>query len=384
MKRIIFLCGCVIFAVIIYTSLPVKTYADDLQDTIDEQITNIDFTEIEDFFNSLKLDNGLEFGTLLSDILKGKSSLDFNTFFTYFFSLVSPSISRVLPSVLSIIGICVFCAILNQFKSSFSGEDVSNVVYFVCLIFILGIIVTEFLSVYENAKIVIENMAKLVDVVSPIILTLMVAVGANTSAGVYKPAVLFLSQGILKIFSSVVLSIIFLMAIFSILSNISDSIKLKKYTDFFAGIIKWILGICVTVFSIFLTVQGITSATFDGISIKTAKYAISNSVPMIGGFLKDGFDLVVAGSVIIKNSVGIIAVFCMIFIFLSPLINIGVFSLALKLTSAILEPIADARIPSLCTSISKVLTYLVVTLLMVAFMVFICVLLLIFSANAFI
>jgi hypothetical protein len=55
-----------------------------------------------------------------------------------------------------------------------------------------------------------------------------------------------------------------------------------------------------------MTVQGITSASIDGISIRATKYAISNSIPIVGGFLRDGFDIVIAGSVLIKNAVGII------------------------------------------------------------------------------
>ena len=378
----IFIAILIVLSFVVVT--PNVAFADGLSDTINEQVESIDFSEFEEFFNSLKGEEGLAFKSILTDILNGKSTLDFNSFFTYFFKILSPSISRFVSPFLSVVGICIFCAILNHVKSNYFGEEISNLIFFVCLIFILGIILTEFFFVYEKAKIVIENMAKLVDIMSPIILTLMVASGATTSASVYKPTVLFLSQGILKLFSSVVLLLIFLMLIFSVLSNLSGTIKLKKYNEFFQGVFKWILGISVTVFSIFLTVQGITSATFDGVSIKAAKYAISNSIPMIGGFLKDGFDLVVAGSVIIKNSVGIIAVFCIIFIFLSPLIFIGVFSLTLKLTSAILEPIADERVSSMCTAVSKVLSYLLVTLLMVAFMVFMCVFLMIFSANAFI
>ena len=133
-----------------------------------------------------------------------------------------------------------------------------------------------------------------------------------------------------------------------------------------------------------MTVQGIASATYDGVSIKAAKYAISNSIPIVGGFLRDGFDIVVAGSVLIKNSVGIACLFGFLIMIISPVIKMSVFSLMLKGCSAIVEPISDPRIPNFCASISKCINYLVAITLVSSFMFFINVLLMIFTANAFI
>ena len=144
------------------------------------------------------------------------------------------------------------------------------------------------------------------------------------------------------------------------------------------------MGITITVFGLFMTIQGITSATFDGISIRATKYAISNSIPIVGGLLKDGFDLIVAGNVLIKNTVGIVILVGMLFTVLAPIVQILCVSLMLKLISAITEPIADIRISDFCMTLSKSLSYLLSVILMVGFMVFITVLLMIFSANAFI
>ena len=133
-----------------------------------------------------------------------------------------------------------------------------------------------------------------------------------------------------------------------------------------------------------MTVQGITSASIDGISLRATKYAISNSIPLIGGFLRDGFDIVIAGSVLIKNAVGIIGLFSLFFIVLSPVLTICVVSLLFRLVASLVEPIGDVRISDFCTSISSGISYLIVCILMVGFMLFITVLLMIFSANAFI
>ena len=167
------------------------------------------------------------------------------------------------------------------------------------------------------------------------------------------------------------------------MTSFSNTIRLTKFSELTVSTIKLIIGLTVTVFGVFLSVQGITSATFDGISIKATKYAISNSVPLVGGLLKDGFDMVIAGSVLIKNAVGIMSLIALLFTLLNPVLYLWAFSFLLKVVSAITEPITDVRISSFFMSMSKTVTYLTVILLAVGLMFFITIMLLIMSANAF-
>lgn len=50
------------------------------------------------------------------------------------------------------------------------------------------------------------------------------------------------------------------------------------------------IGLSITIFTFFMSAQGLSSAVIDGVSFRAAKYAITNSIPIVGGFLKDGFD----------------------------------------------------------------------------------------------
>ena len=118
--------------------------------------------------------------------------------------------------------------------------------------------------------------------------------------------------------------------------------------------------------------------------MKLAKYTISNSIPIVGGFLRDGFDVVVAGSVLIKNAIGIGGIFILFYIIIAPTLSLAAFSLMIKLVAGLIEPVTDPRLSSLCMSISKCISYLNACLLSVGFMFFITILLMTFSVNAFI
>ncbi len=384
MRKAIYL--LLIFLVVIFSFNTTTTVcADTLSENIDEQLKNLDLSQFESFFNNIKdLPNNIDFFSYVNGLLEGKYDLKFDNIFSYLFKLLISNIANFIPSFVSIIAIALLCNLLQKIKSNIASDGIGEIIVFVCLLSIIVLLSSQIISLWKNTKIIIENIAKLSEIMSPIILTLMVASGANVSASVYKPAVAFLSNGVISVFLYVIMPLIAIMIIFYIVSSFSTTAKLSKFIDVSVSAVKWIIGLIITIFTVFLSVQGITSATFDGISIKATKYAISNSIPLVGGFIKDGFDLVVAGTVLIKNVIGITGAFALFYIILSPLLQIVAFSLLLKLLSAILQPIADNKIIGFCDGMSKCISYLSVVLISVGFMLFITILLITFSANAFI
>ena len=123
------------------------------------------------------------------------------------------------------------------------------------------------------------------------------------------------------------------------------------------------------------------AGSIDGVSIRTAKYTIKSGIPIIGGFLSDGVSLIMLSSSLIKNALGMGGLLLMFSTILLPVVQIIAFSLLLKLASAILEPIADGKITSFISEISKSIALIVAIILGVAFMYFILVGLVMCSVN---
>ncbi len=386
MKNKILIFVLISLFIILFTSFNSKTvHAESLSENIENQLENIDLLELENFFNDLISNNsGASFYETIQSILQGEYNLKFENVVSFITSIVKDSLNQFFPSIILIITITILCVFLQGIKSSYLPNGVSEVVFFVCLLSIIIVLGGQVYLLYKNAKNIIENITKLTQIMSPIMLTLMIGSGGNVSASVYKPALIFFSSGVINTVNLIILPLLGIVAIFSLIASINPTLKLNKLSDGVNSIIKWTIGIIMSIYGLFLTVQGITSATFDGISIRATKYAISNSIPLIGSFLKDGFDLVLAGSIIIKNSVGIICLLALFFIILSPILQMVTFSLLLKITSGITEAIGESRISNLCANATKILTYLIVSILLVGFMLFLTILLILLSANSFV
>ena len=356
--------------------------ADALSDNISDQLNNLDLSALEDFVNNLRnKPENFVVRKYIEQLLTGNYTTDYSLFFNFIFDLITNSLTEILPSLLCIFSIVLFCGILQNFKSAFISNGLGNVINFVCVLSIILILGTQLFNIWINVKNIIENIANFIEIMSPIILTLMIASGGKTSATIYKPAVAFLSSGVVNVIMIFALPLIAISIIFNIVSSFSDNIKLTKFSDLATSLFKWTIGIISTIFSLFLSVQGITSASFDGISLRATKYAISNSIPIVGGFLRDGFDVFMAGSVLIKNSVGVIGIIALFYIILPPIIYMALFSLSLKLINAVTVSFSDNRVSELLLNISKGISYLIAVVLVVGLMLFITVLLMIFSAN---
>ncbi len=359
---------------------------EDLMGNIEEILGDLDTGALQEYIDSLSEEQKELFGENIADkilsVLSGDFSLDYENVFSALSGLLFGQISDLLPAFCAICAIALLCGILDRFKSAFSEQGTAKIIFFVGYAAVLVLILSSFSVIVGECIRSVSSMQAQMQAVFPILLTLIATSGGAVSVAVYRPAVLFLSEGIVGIVSGAVFPLAVLICVLNMVGNMSGEIRLKNFSSLFTSVIKWTLGISLAAFTVFLTVQGITSATYDGLSFKAAKYAVSNSVPIIGGFLGSGFDLVVAGSVLIKNSVGSCGILLLALVLAGPLVQLIAYNLFLKLSAAVAEPLGDARIASFLSSLSGTVNYFTAGLLAVGFMYFITMLLLICSSNA--
>ncbi len=398
MKKKIFLVFLAVLAAVVIgggaetaTAAKESDYADggakELEDYVDEQLGDLDSSEIDKLLDGmtedqLKLFGGMSFKEKVKSLLNGDFSIGYDSLFSALFHLFFDGIYSLLPTFSVVAAIAILCGMLNGTKTDFISEGTSNIIFFVCYSAVLMIILTSVFSLITSVTQNINALANQMNAAFPIILTLMAAGGGTSSVAVYTPAVAFLSNGVVQVILYMILPIINLIIVFSVVGNLSGSIKLNKFNEFFKSAAKWIMGISITVFTLFLTVQGITAAAYDGVSFRIAKYTVGNTIPIVGGFLKDGMDLIIASSILIKNAVGSFGILLIISTILAPFLAVVAFSLFLKLTAAIIQPVTDSRICEFFSNISAGLNYLIAAVLSVGFMYLLTVVLLICSTNS--
>ena len=357
----------------------------ELEEKIEENLNELDLNELEIYLNEIneRYSGLFDFNikSMLAEIIEGNFENGPKEIFEYMLNLMFGNILNMLPIFLSVIVISLLCGMLSNLSSGFIRQQTSNIINFICYAAVIVLIMGVVVDLIKNTANLINDLTGFMNAVFPVLLTLMAALGGVVSVSVYQPLMLILSTTITGIISSLVLPLFIGTIIFTIIGNLSDSVRLGKLTKVFKSTGEWVLGIIFSVFLTFLSIQGITGATADGITLKSAKFAISSYVPILGGYLSDGFDLMLASMVLIKNSLGLTVVIILLGIIILPLMQVIMFSLCLKITSAIIEPVSGKRISNFLYDLSKNFTIVIAAVLGIAFLFFIMVMLIIYTCN---
>ena len=81
-----------------------------------------------------------------------------------------------------------------------------------------------------------------------------------------------------------------------------------------------------TIYLGLVSIQGLYVTNIDNFTVKTAKFAVGNFIPVVGGFVSDSFDIILSSSQLIKNVFGGIGLILLVGICLIPIIKIQFFS----------------------------------------------------------
>ena len=351
-----------------------------LQEEVQKLLEALDTEELEAYLATLPQYEGSDLKEMLASIVTGDFSLDYSSLWQSVLALVWEEGKVMLPAFAVILAVTLLCGILNSAKNGFLKSTMTDIIHFAAYLSVGAVLLSVLISVLQAGFSAIGSMQRQMQIIYPILLTLIAASGGAVSAGIYRPAVAFLSSAVCEMFTAVVLPTSVVVIVLTFVGSLSDEVKTSKLGDFFKSINKWLIGLALGLLGIFLTVQGITAAQYDGISLRAAKYLVSGSVPIVGGFLSGGLDLVLAGSALIKNAVGSFAVFLLFGAILRPVLLFAAFQLFLRLSAAVAEPVGG-RISAFLSRLASDCGFFLAGLCCIAFLYFLTLILLVCSTG---
>ena len=360
--------------------------SEDLNDSIIEELNEIDFSALNGVIQEFQDNNTNIFSidnikSKVYSIISGENAVTYSSFFASIFSIFVELIVKYLPMLSLIVAIGVISNLLNGIKSKFNEKSTSGLIHFVCFLAVVVLTVGMVSSISKISISSVNSMVSQMNAIFPILLTLMIGIGATASAGVFQPIVAIISTYVADFFTYLILPLFMVSFVFGIINNLSDNIKLDKFNSFISSLFKWCVGLVFTLFFAVFTIQGISAGSFDSLSIRTTKYTIRSYIPIMGGYLSDGMDLILSSTILIKNAVGLVGVLMIISSIISPLLEIVVFSLLLKLVSAILQPMGNNKTSNFLMSTSKSITMLSSCIIAIGFMYLISVGLVMTTSN---
>lgn len=355
MKKIIL----VFIIILMVPNYAIAETEDKIMESTEEKFNINDFlNEAEkytgDFFEDINLKN------VFNEAVQGK--INNKTIYQKIFKFFSKEVSSSLKILISILVIIVIHGILKSITDSLNNNNISQIIYFVQYILIVTLIMSNFTDIIKLVKETANNLVGFINVLIPLLVTLMLYTGNIATSTIIEPIILFICNFIGNTISNILIPIVLIIVVFLIISKISEKIQIEKLAKFLKSGVIWFLGIVLTIFVGVVSLEGTLSSSVDGITAKTAKATVSSVIPVVGKVLGDVVDSVLGCGVILKNAVGFVGVFIIVGICIIPIIKIATLSIIYSLASAIVQPIADEKIVKLLDEISGVFKLLLAIL----------------------
>lgn len=347
---------------------------DEQSQVLDEQLSTDDVRKIE---NQLRQHTSTDFKqimpefdpkSIMNDAAKGKFELNISSIVNRVLRYIFKEIYTNIDLLIKLMVIVVFCSILKNLQTSFLSESVGEMAFYACYVVIVSILVLSLNTALGLGREIIDSMVAFMHSTIPVLVTLMVSGGNVATGGVLQPVLIMIVEVAAAIFKNLFLPLIFLVSILSIVDNISDKVQISKLTGFIKQINTWCMGIILTVFVAIVGLQGSLGAVVDGVTSKTAKFAIGAFVPVAGKYLADAADTVIGCTLLIKNAAGVAVMVGIIAICLVPLLKIFALILLYRITCVLIEPISEKRITNCITEMANSLMHILGIAASVAFM----------------
>lgn len=344
----------IIVVVVCVVSVGNASYADSGTQMIKEQQEEF---KIQDFIKGAEEYSGEFFeGINVNDVLEQaiKGNVNNSAFAKRILNLFGKEVAANVKAIVGILAIIVIHSILKSISESLENDGISKLVYYVQYILIVTIIMSNFSDIIKLVQDTTSNLLGFMNMLVPLLVTLMLYTGSITTSTVIEPIILFMINFIGNAIQNLIIPLVLIFASLVVISKISDRVQIDKLSKFLKSGIVWFLSIILTIFVGVVSLEGTLSSSIDGITAKTSKAVVSSAIPIVGKILGDAVDTVLGCGIVLKNAVGLVGVVIIIGICIMPILKLAVLTVSYKLLSALVQPIADKNIVSLLEQIGDI------------------------------
>lgn len=306
----------------------------------------------------------LSFEELVEKIVSGEIPVEENIL-QKIINIIFSDVRIYIGYISAVLGFCIISSCVKGSSVKLFGTS-GEVAFLVCYIVVASFIIGILKTAIESALLASEEIGTFIK------LSLPAYIGIVTTMGISFKATEGIFLAMVNIVSSyaggfMIKSFMYI-GVLTVVSNMTENVRLTKLIAISRQIMFWILGFLLTAFSSLTVLSGITASTLSGSGIRTIKYTIGHTVPIIGGFLSDSAELIWQSAKIFKNSFGIGSIIIVFVMCLVPVLKLFVAGFMLKITAGVCEPFCDERICNTLYGVGQTIIHIMISLVLMCVM----------------
>ena len=338
---------------------------------IENQLEKINLNEINKYIKESSTIDDIDLKTFIKDLIKGEKNI-LDLFDKENIKIILfDELKNTIKVSMIILVLALLSSLLKSLDNSFSSNAVSQITTYIVFITMVSIILIGFKDVLEICNNTIDSTIGIMKVIMPILIALLTVMGCPITSTVLNPIFIGGVTFINVIFKQIIFVSISVAFAVLVVNNVSKNIKLKKLSSFIKQMNLVFIGAMFTIYLALVSIQGLYVTGIDNFTVKTAKFAIGNFIPVVGGFVSDSVDILLSSSQLIKGVFGGIGLIILVSICLAPVIKISSIILVYKLSSIAVEPIGEDSISSFLNEVANLMIVLLACIIAITIMFFV-------------
>lgn len=349
--------GFIFFILLSLSFFSINTHASEIENEIISSIEN-DLSRFEDALP----DNVKEF--FPNEIFHGdfsqliNGSINEKTFLELTASYLLSGIDTVIKTFSSILLLIVISSIFSALSSSLNDSNIKTV-FSLCSTLCMAVTVVGICNtLIGNATAHIKMLNNSMNAFLPIMVTLLTMSGNISSAVIANGSMLLFISIVDGFLLAFMLPIIKMCLAFGCANSLNDGLDLSGISRTVKSTFTSVTVFVMSIFLFVLSYKNTLSQSVDTISLKTARFAISSFVPLVGSSVNEALRTVSSSLSLIKNSCGIIAIIAIVVLMLPILINLFLNKLSFSILSSMAKAINSNKEAVLLDEADSICTFI--------------------------
>lgn len=331
-----------VFAILPYllSGICTSAHAVSVEEALQRQEETLEIDELEDAAH--RAGGGAEYGVSLEDGLNDLLELGMDS--------AGGMIRSALKSGVLLMAVILLCGFGESVYGTV-GKGNLPVIPIAGALAVTVVAVADVDSMLGLGRSTIESMTSFANVLLPTVAAITAATGAVTGAAVRQMAAVLFSDLLVNLISGLLIPLLYAYLASAVAFAAMGNEGLKRI----GALMKWaattLLTTVMLAFVGYLTLSGVIAGSADAMTIKAAKFAISGTIPVVGGILSDAAETILASAGVLRGTVGVFGTVTILGICLLPVLRMAVHYLMYKLVAALSATVGAGRVTGLIDQI---------------------------------
>lgn len=254
-------------------------------------------------------------------------------------------------------------SVLAGVAARLCGEGGARVAAAASLCVVAALVAGDFAELALSARTALGALGAALDALMPLISSALAALGASATQGLLGGALSALAGAGLSYGREYVVGLALMSAAIELCAGLNPRARLGALAELMRTASGLMVGAALVVALGAIGINGALGAGMDGVSLRAAKYALDNIVPVVGGEIKDTVEVMAASCIMVQNLLGVCGMLLMITGMARPVLALAAAYLSYKVCSACAQALGGEQLGALCEGMARSVRALMIAVL---------------------